>query len=75
VSPGRNWEARPRIPNAVAVVVAIGLSISVVNVMTGPADQRVVVLVGGLLVTVLIGLIATIALWLLIALRRKRSPE
>ena len=64
-----------RIPNAVAFVVAIGLAVTFVSVVTAPADGRGIALVAGLITTVILGLIVGIAFWLWSRLHRDQRSD
>jgi hypothetical protein len=64
-----------RVPNAVAFVVAIGLAVTFVNTVTGPADGRGIALVAGLITTVILGLIVAVAFWLWSRSHRDRTPD
>ena len=62
-----------RIPNAVAFIFAIGLAVTITNVLTAPAGTRLTVLVAGLITTLLLSLIVAGGYWLRTRLRRARG--
>jgi hypothetical protein len=64
-----------RVPNAVAFVVAIGLVVTMTTVFTTPAGARLYMLMGGLVATLILGLIVAGAIWLRTKLRRGRGSN
>jgi hypothetical protein len=64
-----------RIPNAVAFVVFISLTVTVTSVMTTPSGSRLAILVGGLITTLLVGVVVAGAVWLRARLRRDRRTD
>jgi hypothetical protein len=63
-----------RIPTAVAFIVFVVLAATFANVMTAPADGRGIALVAGLITTVILGFIVTVAFWLWSSFPSREAP-
>lgn len=64
-----------RIPNAVAFMFFIALTVTITNVLTAPAGTRLLTLVAGLITAVLLSLIVAGAVWLRTRRRRGRGSN
>ena len=64
-----------RIPNAVAFIFFVGLTVTITNVLTAPSGTRLLVLVSGLITTLILSLMVAGAVWIRTRLRRDRSSN
>jgi hypothetical protein len=61
-----------RIPNAVAFMFFLGLTVTLTSALTAPAATRVLTLVAGVITSVIVSLVVAGGMWLRTRLRRAR---
>jgi threonine/homoserine/homoserine lactone efflux protein len=64
-----------RIPNAVAFMFFLGLTVTVTSALTAPAGTRVLALVAGVITSVIVSLVVAGGVWLRTRLRRARRSN